>query len=140
MSADLKHIAQTAIEVDDTTTFRDVTSDFARVEFKFVDVTIPPCSPHYFSIHSLPCCRSFHLLSLSLFTSSLMRGWQTILATQHHAFKDVSRSIPSPPRSYRHPPSVIAGFGWGKPVEFDPYNLKRPQRDTALIALAGPGQ
>ncbi|MEK7458274.1 MAG: site-2 protease family protein [Patescibacteria group bacterium] len=32
----------------------------------------------------------------------------------------------------------IAGFGWGKPVEFDPYNLKRPQRDTALIALAGP--
>lgn len=32
----------------------------------------------------------------------------------------------------------IAGFGWGKPVEFDPYNLKRPQRDTTLIALAGP--
>lgn len=32
----------------------------------------------------------------------------------------------------------IAGFGWGKPVEFDPYNLKQPQRDTTLIALAGP--
>ena len=32
----------------------------------------------------------------------------------------------------------IAGFGWGKPVEFDPYNLKRPQRDTTLISLAGP--
>src|SRR3989338_8384429 len=32
----------------------------------------------------------------------------------------------------------IAGFGLGKPVEFDPYNLKRPQRDTTLISLAGP--
>lgn len=32
----------------------------------------------------------------------------------------------------------IAGFGWGKPVPFDPYNLKEPKRDTALIALAGP--
>lgn len=30
------------------------------------------------------------------------------------------------------------GFGWGKPVMFDPYNLKDPVRDTALVALAGP--
>jgi Zn-dependent protease len=29
-------------------------------------------------------------------------------------------------------------FGWAKPVEFDPYNLKRPRRDTSIIALAGP--
>jgi len=33
---------------------------------------------------------------------------------------------------------LIAGFGWGRPVGFDPYNLKEPVRDTALIALAGP--
>jgi Zn-dependent protease len=32
----------------------------------------------------------------------------------------------------------LAGFGWGKPVSFDPYNLKEPVRDTALIAFAGP--
>lgn len=32
----------------------------------------------------------------------------------------------------------LTSFGWGKPVEFDPYNLKNPVRDTALIALAGP--
>lgn len=32
----------------------------------------------------------------------------------------------------------LAGFGWGKPVAFDPYNLKDPVRDTALIAFAGP--
>jgi len=32
----------------------------------------------------------------------------------------------------------VAGFGWGKPVPFDPYNLDNPKRDTALIALAGP--
>jgi len=30
------------------------------------------------------------------------------------------------------------GFGWGKPVEFDPFNLRNPRRDTALISLAGP--
>lgn len=34
---------------------------------------------------------------------------------------------------------LISGmFGWGKPSPFDPYNLKDPRRDTALIALAGP--
>lgn len=32
----------------------------------------------------------------------------------------------------------LAGFGWGKPVAFDPYNLKEPTRDTAIIAFAGP--
>jgi len=30
------------------------------------------------------------------------------------------------------------GFGWGKPVPYDPYNLKDPDRDGAKIALAGP--
>lgn len=34
---------------------------------------------------------------------------------------------------------VIAGFGWGKPVMFDSFNLRHRERDTALIALAGPG-
>lgn len=33
---------------------------------------------------------------------------------------------------------LIVGFGWGRPVEFDPYNLKNRTRDAALIALAGP--
>lgn len=33
---------------------------------------------------------------------------------------------------------VLAGFGWGKPVPFNPLNLRRPRRDSALIALAGP--
>jgi len=28
-------------------------------------------------------------------------------------------------------------FGWGKPVPFDPYNLQRPRRDTALISASG---
>ncbi|MBI3290373.1 site-2 protease family protein [Candidatus Microgenomates bacterium] len=32
----------------------------------------------------------------------------------------------------------LAGFGWGKPVQFDPYNLKNPRRDAALISFAGP--
>lgn len=33
---------------------------------------------------------------------------------------------------------LLVGFGWGKPVEFDPYNLKNPVQDAAKIALAGP--
>lgn len=33
---------------------------------------------------------------------------------------------------------LIVRFGWGKPVQFDPYNLRNPKRDAALISLAGP--
>lgn len=33
---------------------------------------------------------------------------------------------------------LFVGFGWGKPVPFDPYNLRDPRRDGALIAAAGP--
>jgi len=32
----------------------------------------------------------------------------------------------------------IFGFGWGKPVPFDPYNLRNPRRDAGLISLSGP--
>ena len=33
---------------------------------------------------------------------------------------------------------LLFRFGWGKPVPFDPFNLRHPKRDSALIALAGP--
>ncbi len=33
---------------------------------------------------------------------------------------------------------LLVRFGWGKPVEFDPYNLKNPRRDAAVISFAGP--
>jgi len=33
---------------------------------------------------------------------------------------------------------LLFGFGWGKPVQFDPYNLKNPKVDAVHIALAGP--
>ena len=33
---------------------------------------------------------------------------------------------------------LVAGFGWGKPVPFDPFNLKDPKRDAAIISFAGP--
>lgn len=32
----------------------------------------------------------------------------------------------------------VIPFGWAKPVVFDPYNLKNPRRDAALISFAGP--
>ena len=33
---------------------------------------------------------------------------------------------------------VFAGFGWAKPVQFNPGNLSHPRRDKAIIAAAGP--
>lgn len=46
------------------------------------------------------------------------------------------------PRAHLDPIGTIAllftGFGWGRPVQFDPYNLQHPLRDTAIIAAAGP--
>ncbi|MCC6711142.1 MAG: site-2 protease family protein [Candidatus Pacebacteria bacterium] len=46
------------------------------------------------------------------------------------------------PRAHLDPLGVIAilftKFGWGKPAPYDPYNLKEPVRDAALIAAAGP--
>jgi len=33
---------------------------------------------------------------------------------------------------------LLFGFGWGKPVNFDPHNLRNIRKDTALISLAGP--
>ncbi len=33
---------------------------------------------------------------------------------------------------------LMTRFGWGKPVQFDPFNLNNPRRDAALISLAGP--
>jgi Zn-dependent protease len=33
---------------------------------------------------------------------------------------------------------IIAGFGWAKPVQFNPEHLKNYRRDKALIAAAGP--
>jgi Zn-dependent protease len=33
---------------------------------------------------------------------------------------------------------IIAGFGWAKPVTFNPDNLKHKHRDEILISIAGP--
>jgi Zn-dependent protease len=33
---------------------------------------------------------------------------------------------------------LFIGFGWGKPVSFDPFNLQNPRKDAAIISLAGP--
>lgn len=33
---------------------------------------------------------------------------------------------------------ILVRFGWGKPVVFDPFNLRNPRRDSAIISLAGP--
>ncbi|HSX39916.1 MAG TPA: site-2 protease family protein [Candidatus Saccharimonadales bacterium] len=33
---------------------------------------------------------------------------------------------------------LTVGFGWGKPVPYNPANLKNPARDGAIIAFSGP--
>lgn len=33
---------------------------------------------------------------------------------------------------------LLVGFGWGRPVPFDIFNLKNPLRDAAIISAAGP--
>lgn len=33
---------------------------------------------------------------------------------------------------------LFIGLGWGKPVLFDPFNLRNPRKDAALISFAGP--
>ncbi|NOY15243.1 MAG: site-2 protease family protein [bacterium] len=33
---------------------------------------------------------------------------------------------------------ILVGFGWGKPVPVDEFNLRNPKTDMALVALAGP--
>src|SRR5437867_11039474 len=33
---------------------------------------------------------------------------------------------------------VLAGFGWARPIPVNARNLRRPVRDMALVAIAGP--
>lgn len=33
---------------------------------------------------------------------------------------------------------LLVGFGWGKPVPFNPYNLKYPKWGPAIVSIAGP--
>lgn len=33
---------------------------------------------------------------------------------------------------------LVVGFGWAKPVQFDPRSFKNPRRDDSIVALAGP--
>ena len=33
----------------------------------------------------------------------------------------------------------LCGFGYAKPVPLNMYNFKKPKRDMAIVALAGPG-
>jgi Zn-dependent protease len=46
------------------------------------------------------------------------------------------------PVSHVDPLGLIAlmflGFGWGRPVEYDIYNLRNPKRDVLLISFVGP--
>lgn len=70
-----------------------------------------------------PTAKLMGRLSLNPFVHYDPVGTTLLLAT---AFLTVRGFLPFP-------------FGWAKPVQFDPYNLKNPQRDSAIISFAGPG-
>ncbi|MBI4598717.1 site-2 protease family protein [Candidatus Uhrbacteria bacterium] len=36
-------------------------------------------------------------------------------------------------------PLLLLGFGWAKPVPYNPYNLRHPKWDSVAVGLAGPG-
>ena len=46
------------------------------------------------------------------------------------------------PKAHLDPLGIIflmfTGFGWGRPVRFNPFNLKNIKRDSAIISFAGP--
>jgi Zn-dependent protease len=35
-------------------------------------------------------------------------------------------------------PLLLLGFGWAKPVPYNPYNLRHPKWDSVVVGLAGP--
>ena len=94
----------------------------------------------------------------TLFTNPLLFfGWFVALIvaiTIHefaHAFAADRLGDPTPriqgrltlnPLSHLDPLGTLmilfVRFGWGKPVQFDPFNLENPKRDSAIISLAGP--
>lgn len=96
----------------------------------------------------------FSLLFQSPLAFALLAGSLVLCLTIHefaHAITADRLGDPTPrmqgrvtlnPLSHLDPVGTLAllllGFGWGKPVMFDPYNLQNPRRDTVLIALAGP--
>lgn len=96
----------------------------------------------------------FSLLLSNPFEFLLVAGALIISLTIHefaHAYVAEKLGDPTPriqgrvtlnPTSHLDPVGTLAlllvGFGWGKPVMFDPYNLKNPRTDSAIIALAGP--
>ncbi len=68
-----------------------------------------------------------------------------------HAWMAVKLGDPTPkmqgrlnvnPLSHMDPIGTIcllfAGFGWGKPVQINPTNFRKPEKDSAKVALAGP--
>lgn len=68
-----------------------------------------------------------------------------------HAFAADKLGDPTPrsqgrltldPRAHLDPLGTLAilftWFGWGRPVQFDPFNLENPRKDAAIISSAGP--
>ena len=104
----------------------------------------------------------FVIIAIALFFSNQIDLYSTLISlpgliialSLHefaHAWMAVKLGDPTPkmqgrlnvnPISHMDPIGTICllfgGFGWGKPVQINPTNFKRPEKDSAKVALAGP--
>jgi len=75
-------------------------------------------------------------LTVHEFSHGLVAKWRGDLTAEREG------RLTLDPRAHIDPmgfiPLLLFGFGWAKPVPFNPYNLKNPKWDSVLIALAGP--
>lgn len=86
----------------------------------------------------------FTLISVSLIISISIHEFSHAFMSNHlgdDTAKNMGR-LTINPKAHLDPVGTIfllfIGFGWGRPVPFNPHNLKNPKRDAALISLAGP--
>lgn len=78
------------------------------------------------------------LISLTVheFSHALMGKWRGDLTAEREGRLTLNPVAHIDPWGFL--PLLLFGFGWAKPVPFNPYNLKNPKWDSVAIALAGP--
>ena len=104
----------------------------------------------------------FVIIAIALFATNQIDLYSTVISlpgliialSLHefaHAWMAVKLGDPTPkmqgrlnvnPLSHMDPIGTIcllfAHFGWGKPVQINPTNFEKPEKDSAKVALAGP--
>ncbi|MBM5789530.1 site-2 protease family protein [Candidatus Parcubacteria bacterium] len=78
----------------------------------------------------------FFSLTIHEFSHALVGKWRGDLTAEREGRLTLNPAAHIDPIGLI--PLFLFGFGWAKPVPFNPYNLKNPKWDSVAIALAGP--